>query len=765
MADGTSPSAQSPNAPAADAPPLAPAAAARLTEFARAMKAAARAVVLYPPAHPAVAATLGRIAQLTASANLPQSLALRVLPDRLLIEDRAAARPDGAIGELAALLHDHMIGELTIQPGGDVEAWRQFLTLLGRAPDAVRADGGIARAWAAAAGRHIEIRELDYSEVLKEREGETGADWETLLAHCLEGETFELTDENLAELVGANGPERLGQVMATLDERAASAGKGIGPRAGALLRLLRGIVDTVTKRQPGKVDSLLRNAAAAMGSLSPEILMGLLTQDAEHADGPTLTRAVVGRMSEGTIATFVSANVIANGSATDRLAQAFQTLVREDGQRQRLLTLAQEEAAASPLGQTEGFDQVWNHVAAKLLTSYSDASYVSDAYSRELSGARTQAVEVEAVSDDPPERVSAWIATVATSALRALDMTLLLDLLRIEEDDEKWGELMTPVVALIDDLLLVGDFEAAEELLGFLVRAAAPAGEVGKDRRQHAMIAIDTIASGPMLHHITSHLATLDDARFDRVKAMCLSLGEVLVRPLAEILSVEEQGRARDRLTKILIAFGAIGRRQVERLKASPNVAVRRTAVYLLREFGGQDALPDLTELLNDNEPQVQREAISAIVKIGTESAYAVLEQALVSGTPRSRDMMMQSLSLLRDEQATPLLAYLLRHLSHRGPLASIYLRTVDALGTLRDPEGIALLKDVLCGKTDGWWAPGRTRALRDAAAGALARIGTTEALDALDEAARTGARGVRKAARAQLARSGSRRRAGTGTS
>ena len=38
---------------------------ARLTEFARACKAGARAVLLYPAAHPAIKATLGRIAQVT----------------------------------------------------------------------------------------------------------------------------------------------------------------------------------------------------------------------------------------------------------------------------------------------------------------------------------------------------------------------------------------------------------------------------------------------------------------------------------------------------------------------------------------------------------------------------------------------------------------------------------------------------------------------------------------------------------------------------
>ena len=74
--------------------------------------------------------------------------------------------------------------------------------------------------------------------------------------------------------------------------------------------------------------------------------------------------AVVSRMSDRTIARFVARNVIAESSSTDRLAQAFQTLVRDEGdERQRLLALAHEDVAASPLGSTEGFEAVWDHVA------------------------------------------------------------------------------------------------------------------------------------------------------------------------------------------------------------------------------------------------------------------------------------------------------------------------------------------------------------------------------------------------------------------
>ncbi len=180
--------------------------------------------------------------------------------------------------------------------------------------------------------------------------------------------------------------------------------------------------------------------------------------------------ALVSRMSDTTISQFVSRNVIDSSTSTDRLALAFQTLVKGEEDRERLLALAQKDVAESPLGNTDGFEGVWENVAEKLLTSYSDKSFVSDEYGRELSSARTRAIEIEQVSDDPPERLSAWLSTVATGVLRALDLTLVLDVLRIEEIDERWGEMMTPVVALIEDLLLVGDFDAASQVVEVLTQ-------------------------------------------------------------------------------------------------------------------------------------------------------------------------------------------------------------------------------------------------------------------------------------------------------
>lgn len=730
---------------------LAPEDTARLTEFARAFKAAARAVVLYPAGHPAIGATLGRIVSMTSAEHLPEALRIGVLARGLQMDGRAPAKPDAAISELATLLHDHLIGEITVRPGGELEAWRSFLLLLGRTPENVRAEGGISRLWAEMAGQHVELREIDYAEVLRERDADAHADWEQVIARCLQGDArLDLSDEAWRRLIEAAGdPARLADVMADLDARATEKGQGIGQRTATLIRLLQGIVESTTKYDPDKVDAVMRSMASALSRLTPDMMVSLLSQGGrEGGESAELVNAVVNRMTDGSIATFVARNALADDTSIDRVAAAFHSLVVDADHRERLIELAHDEAASSPLGDPEAFEEAWDAVAQKLLTSYSDKPFVSEQYARELSGARTVAIEVEETTDDPPERIRAWRTSVAISELRRLDLDLVLDLLRIEPNTAYWTTMVKPAVRLLEDLLLVGDFDAAEGLLSSLREAAAP--DADPDRQRVAIYEIETLARGQMMLHVGAHLATIDDAQFDRVKGMCLSIGDVIVRPLVDALTAEERARPRERLSTILIGFGPAGRHEAQRLKSSPNAAVRRTAIYLLREFGGSEALPALTELLKDSEPQVQREAVRAIVNIGSEQAFQVLKDALTSGSEKLQSALMQSLELVRDESAAPLFAYILRHVDHRGRLAPVYRSALEALGGLKDPQGIPALKDALY--RGEWWAPRRTRELRDLAAGALAKVGTPGAVKALEEVAASGPRGAKAAANAHLA-------------
>src|SRR5947199_7228685 len=94
----------------------------RIVDVARACKAAQRAVLLYPPSHPAIAATLARIVQTTSIDALGGPTRITVLPEGVRVDGLKPARDDEAIAAFARLLHEHLVGEIVIHPGGDRDA-------------------------------------------------------------------------------------------------------------------------------------------------------------------------------------------------------------------------------------------------------------------------------------------------------------------------------------------------------------------------------------------------------------------------------------------------------------------------------------------------------------------------------------------------------------------------------------------------------------------------------------------------------------------
>ena len=134
---------------AAQAPPepLSPEVAGRLAEFAKACKAATRIVSMYPSTHPAIQAALGRIGEATKQATQYGPFPITVLPDALLVNGRGLAKPESSATELAQLLHQQLIGELTLVERLDNQGWHTFLTLLAKSPEDARALGGVKKAW------------------------------------------------------------------------------------------------------------------------------------------------------------------------------------------------------------------------------------------------------------------------------------------------------------------------------------------------------------------------------------------------------------------------------------------------------------------------------------------------------------------------------------------------------------------------------------------------------------------------------------------
>ena len=129
---------------------------------------------------------------------------MTVYPDTLIIDGQAPARPDQAIIELAGLMHDRLIGTLRVERDADALDWHALLLLLAQSAEEVIAEGGIGKAWEAAGRQHFEIHEIDYAEVLREREG-ARTEWDQIIAFCLRGDAERLDEDALMSLLDTLG--------------------------------------------------------------------------------------------------------------------------------------------------------------------------------------------------------------------------------------------------------------------------------------------------------------------------------------------------------------------------------------------------------------------------------------------------------------------------------------------------------------------------------------------------------------------------------
>jgi hypothetical protein len=734
--------------------PLPPETARRLAEFAKACKAATRIVSLYPPSHPTIQSALSRIVDSGTAAVADGPLRLTILPDALLIDGRGFARPEAAATELAVLLHEQQIGEMTLAGTLDTGEWHDFLSLLAKPPEEARALGGVTATWAASGRTSITLKEIDYAEVLRERRHGDPASWARILATLgVDPDSAEAAGDGPlnALLAMADDPQQLAHFSERLQEHGRANGDDALQQRKSLLEVMYGLANHAAEHTPAELEGVLNNMAGAAAQMSPEMLMSLITDppplSATEAGAPRIDLAgeLHARLTDEMLTKFLVDNIVKDRGATSRLAAAFQTLV-PDGDRQQSILAAATEQAAGLFGEDPQFESVWSS-STELLMSYSDTQYVSDDYARDLTTARNQAVSIDKIGDDPPTRIRAWVSTVSNEEVRGLDQHLLIDLLTIEKRPDAWASVLDSGITSIDQLVLVGDLTLAGQLVDVIVAIA----KAGSGFSTQAAAGLTRLVDGSLVRHLTLFLRQATDAEVGLATHICRTIGPVLVKPLSDALAAEDHGRTVRRLRDILIGFGSDARRYADELRTSPNPAVRRAAVDLLRALGGEAALPDLRGLLDDTDQQVQREALRAIVQIGTTAAYGALEQALKTGQPHTRDAIMQALGSFRDERASPLFVYVLTHSGYKGGLEAAYVSSIESLGRVAsDDRAVATLKDIL--HRGEWYAPGRTARIRGAAARALRGLGLPAADQVLAEAVLTGAGGVKRAARAALA-------------
>ena len=671
---------------------------ARVLDFARAFRSAARAVGFYPPTHQTVVAALDQVAATARAATAGGPVCLTILPHAFLAGGIAIDASETVVTDFAALCHRHGVGAVNLDGRATPEAWQAFFVLLARRPEEVRSAGGIQRQWKALRHASPAILEIDFGALLRGKVGGDYLELAAVISHYLEtaGVGGSILDDPCAALRRAidEAPDETQAVAAVLRELRAAA--------------------QLTWTQPEQFDDIFRRAAAVGEFLTEGLMVGLL----ERCGTPEATvgtldvvRALVDRMPDATVSKFLSKVMGEAGAAPARLAELFRSLVPNPNRRRLIANEAQDVTLAGDVVAQ------WAELERNL-ESHLDRRFISDQYGNELHAVQDRSDSDALAADDPPERLAAWVGSITDHAVRELDLRLLGDLVRSEHEAGRLRKILDILQTYVLEAADAGDWEGVARTLDAIQAVSTQSA----DRTLHGLAAetLQKLGASPAAERALAALPGAAPAEADLLVGVLAVIGAPLMPALAQRWADERQPAIRARLERAVAAAGKAGRDGLRRLLASDAEAaeVRIAALRLLEFTPGTEHLPALEAALSDAHEGLRSEAFRALSSCGADRASEILARGIARADSPTQ---LSLLARLRAQGGPRLLQVLLRLTPQVDPQTApvpVSLALIAVLERAGGSEAEALLASLI--PRTRWHSPLRTWRLRAAANSAL---------------------------------------------
>ena len=738
----------------ADAPTLSPEVSRSVSALARSLVAAARGWALYPPEHPALRATLERLRNAVFEASGGQVFAFGVTPDTLLVAGLTVGGRDiSTVAEAARWLHDRDILELTFTGDISLPALQRLLAVLSEDSRILRQRGGPAKVWADEGDPAIALQQIDFHRVLEDREVANPVRrkddvWRSIVRGVLDRRTptDAATQARLLEIssdVGAIG-ELAGDVIAP--HQTMDGSPMLTSQAAAVVAAYHHLLSIVDVLSPERRQEVMQNLAAATANLNPHVVMQMLAGGGEEVGGgpdsgnPAVVAGLVDAMDDSRVAQLLATTLAIEGQASARLASVFNTIATGDDRKHRVLTMTRQMLAETDFGRRDAFRTLWSSMEELLLT-YNERPFVSATYRSELDQISARA---EKMASDVPADLVELLDTLGQDNVRRLSVRLLIDLLKLERDPARAPEVANDVAALAEDLLLAGDYESVLAVVTALNEQAHDSTAIAGEGSR---LALDGIVSTIAFVEAVEILGEMSDGEAALFADVCGKIGAASAEALRRHLEEDALTPARARATMIVGGFGVRTVSRLAPLIGSNKWAAQRNAAELLGEIAAPEGVPLLQPLLRGQDPRVTTAAVRALSNIKDPAAARAIHTVLRAATGDQRRAVVEALVAQRDARVVPVLVRIVEESDPFGRDHAIVLETVGALSQVGDDQAVPPLAALMRKKKLLAWK--KARALKEQSLAALRAIRTPAAAKAIDEAARTGDRMLRKLARA----------------
>jgi hypothetical protein len=493
---------------------------------------------------------------------------------------------------------------------------------------------------------------------------------------------------------------------------------------------------------PDRMPEVMNHLATATTQLDPHLIMQVM----RSPDDPTTAPVVAGMAAafdDVKVAQLLATALALDGHASDRLATIFNTIAPDDTRKRRVLTLTRSLLSETDFGRSGQFQVLWASTE-ELLVSYNDSQFVSDTYRQSLDGIGGRAERL-ATSDLPPE-LPEWLESLGQANVRALSVTMLIDLFTLERDPQRAAEMAPDLSALAEDLLMSGAYDDALIVTRALqTRASTPNG-VG---REACRAALDQLGESLSMHESAALVGDLDENGWKGLKTVVETVGVSSVEAFKKMVCVEDDSLATDRAEAVIVGFGPKSVMRLSSLVGDQRWFVKRRGARLLGRIATADAVPLLQPLLRQQDARVAREAVAALGAIQDPAAARAIHTVLRAATGEVRRAVIEALVAERDPRVVPMLIRILDESEPLGSDHDVVLETIDALGTVGTDASVPGLMSMA--RRRRFLGGRKLRALKERSVAALVRVNTENSAAALKDAARNGDRYLKKITRATV--------------
>ena len=734
---------------------LSPELARDLLQMARALLAAVRNWTLYPPEHPTVGAAVDRFAASIRDSTLGSAFSIGVTPETLMIEGAAADGGQAGIAEAAAMLHDRDIITITFTGSVPSATIHAFLRLLTLDPAERRRRGGPARIWAADGDSSLAIEQIDYEKVLAREEGTVAEPakrddlWRSIVMSIVAGQPMafdQFAQERLLAI--STSPHDIGDLaIAVAAPKCTIDGSPmITSQAATVLAAFRHLTSIVSVMSPERMPEVMTHLASAAAQLDPHVIMQVMQSPDDPAAVPVVA-GMAAAFDDVKVAQLLATALAIDGHASDRLATIFNTIAPDDDRKRRVLKLTRSLLSETDYGKSGQFQVLWASTE-ELLVGYNDTPFVSETYRNSLDGVSGRAERL-ATGDLPPE-LPEWLESLGQASVRALSVTMLIDLFTLEQDPARAAEMAPDLAALAEDLLMSGAYDDAVIVMRALQTRAATPQSIAREASRYAL---DQLGESLAMREAVALAGDLDDDSWNTIKALVETVGVFSVEALKPVVAVEEDTVATRRVEDVIVGFGQKAVLRLASLMTDPRWFVQRRGARLLGRIGKPDAVPLLQPLLRQQDPRVARAAVAALGVIPDPAAARAIHTVLRAATGEVRRAVIEALVAERDPRVVPMLVRILEESQPLGKDHEVVLETIEALGTVGTDASVPIL--VTMAQRQRFLGGRKLRALKDHSVDALACVKTDKAAAVLKDAAEHGDRYLRKIAGAKIVAKG----------